>query len=98
MHRWAWLASSGDARSILGVELARERPEGLVRRRDRRGGDSAGDPRKVPVDRSRISGIVMQIEKLRDQAIPVAGLGRLGPLLDRFLPVQRHEAQKARGQ
>ena len=40
----------------------------------------------------------MQIEKLRDHAIPLAGVRRGGPVLDGLLSVQRNETLEPRGQ
>ncbi len=46
---------------------------------------------KLLVNRSRIRGIVVLREQLADEHIPIAGLCRFGPALDRLLAVQGNE-------
>jgi hypothetical protein len=52
--------------------FVRERAKRIVGRCGGLDGDGLRDARKVPADRPRIGGIVMQIEKFGDHAVPLA--------------------------
>jgi hypothetical protein len=53
---------------------------------------------KVPVDRPAVHRIVVKLEKLADEPVPILGLGCVDPTLDRLLSVKGNEAHEPRRQ